>query len=187
MISRVPDEDVSKVDLEICCDIEDFTDLEKEYQVDESGIVFLDDDENIIKMYKTDSVDETKKTMLKVDAILELGEDEISKFNKVRHIIKGTLEIMFRNKVLVFLLSLAFIYMVVLGIKDRYYFLIFLYTWGFFKITDVGEATKFLKEATMQYKLREEAMQKEDFMKMYNDIFSSSDIENIMMYMKVKK
>ncbi len=187
MISRVPDEEVSKVDLKTCCDIEDFTDLEKKYQVDESGIVFLDDEENIIKMYMTDSVDETKKTMLKVDAILELGEDEVTKFNKVRHIIKGTLEIMFRNKILVFLLSLAFIYMVVLGIKDRYYFLIFLYTWGFFKITDVGEAKKFLKEATMQYKLREEAMQEEDFMKMYSDIFNSSDIKNIMMYMKVKK
>ena len=149
-------------------DLYQFDNITKQYQVDESGICFFDKDKNVVSMYKTDSVEETDTTMKKVIAVCDLGEEEITKMDKVRHIIKGFLEICFRKKISVFLLSMAFIYMNIMGIKEKFYIMNLMYTWGFFMITDTSKAIRFIKETLEEYKLREEALVDKEFMEFYN-------------------
>ena len=149
-------------------DLYQFDNITKQYQVDESGICFFDKDKNVVSMYKTDSVDETNTTMKKVIAVCDLGEEEIKKIDKVRHIIKGFLEICFRKKISVFLLSMAFIYMNIMGIKEKFYLMNLMYTWGFFMITDTSKAIRFIKETLEEYRLREEALVDKEFMEFYN-------------------
>ena len=163
-------------------DLYQFDNITKQYQVDESGICFFDKDKNVVSMYKTDSVEETDTTMKKVIAVCDLGEEEIKKIDKVRHIIKGFLEICFRKKISVFLLSMAFIYMNIMGIKEKFYIMNLMYTWGFFMITDTSKAIRFIKETLEEYKLREEALVDKEFMDFYNTAVDD-DIEDMKLYL----
>ena len=163
-------------------DLYQFDNITKQYQVDESGICFFDKDKNVVSMYKTDSVEETNTTMKKVIAVCDLGEEEIKKIDKVRHIIKGFLEICFRKKISVFLLSMAFIYMNIMGIKENFYIMNLMYTWGFFMITDTSKAIRFIKETLEEYKLREEALVDKEFMEFYNTAIDD-DMEDMKLYL----
>ena len=163
-------------------DLYQFDNIAKQYQVDESGICFFDKDKNVASMYKTDSVEETNTTMKKVIAVCDLGEEEIKKIDKVRHIIKGFLEICFRKKISVFLLSMAFIYMNIMGIKEKLYIMNLMYTWGFFMITDTSKAIKFIKETLEEYKLREEVLVDKEFMEFYNTAIDD-DMEDMKLYL----
>ena len=163
-------------------DLYQFDNITKQYQVDESGICFFDKDKNVVSMYKTDSVEETNITMKKVIAVCDLGEEEIKKMDKVRHIIKGFLEICFRKKISVFLLSMAFIYMNIMGIKEKFYIMNLMYTWGFFMITDTSKAIRFIKETLEEYKLREEALVDKEFMEFYNTAIDD-DMEDMKLYL----
>lgn len=163
-------------------DLYQFDNITKQYQVDESGICFFDKDKNVVSMYKTDSVEETNTTMKKVIAVCDLGEEEIKKIDKVRHIIKGFLEICFRKKISVFLLSMAFIYMNIMGIKEKFYLMNLMYTWGFFMITDTSKAIRFIKETLEEYKLREEALVDKEFMEFYNTAIDD-DMEDMKLYL----
>lgn len=163
-------------------DLYQFDNITKQYQVEESGICFFDKDKNVVSMYKTDSVEETNTTMKKVIAVSDLGEEEIKKIDKVRHIIKGFLEICFRKKISVFLLSMAFIYMNIMGIKEKFYIMNLMYTWGFFMITDTSKAIKFIKETLEEYKLREEAVVDKEFMEFYNTAIDD-DMEDMKLYL----
>lgn len=163
-------------------DLYQFDNITKQYQVDESGICFFDKDKNVVSMYKTDSVEETNTTMKKVIAVCDLGEEEIKKTDKVRHIIKGFLEICFRKKISVFLLSMAFIYMNIMGIKEKFYIMNLMYTWGFFMITDTSKAIRFIKETLEEYKLREEALVDKEFMEFYNTAIDD-DMEDMKLYL----
>ena len=163
-------------------DLYQFDNITKQYQVDESGICFFDKDKNVVSMYKTDSVEETDTTMKKVIAVCDLGEEEIKKIDKVRHIIKGFLEICFRKKISVFLLSMAFIYMNIMGIKEKFYIMNLMYTWGFFMITDTSKAIRFIKETLEEYKLREEALVDKEFMEFYNTAVDD-DIDDMKLYL----
>lgn len=163
-------------------DLYQFDNITKQYQVDESGICFFDKDKNVVSMYKTDSVEETSATMKKVIAVCDLGEEEIKKMDKVRHIIKGFLEICFRKKISVFLLSMAFIYMNIMGIKEKFYLMNLMYTWGFFMITDTSKAIRFIKETLEEYKLREEALVDKEFMEFYNTAIDD-DMEDMKLYL----
>lgn len=163
-------------------DLYQFDNITKQYQVDESGICFFDKDKNVVSMYKTDSVEETNTTMKKVIAVCDLGEEEIKKIDKVRHIIKGFLEICFRKKISVFLLSMAFIYMNIMGIKEKFYIMNLMYTWGFFMITDTSKAIRFIKETLEEYKLREEALVDKEFMEFYNTAVDD-DIDDMKLYL----
>lgn len=163
-------------------DLYQFDNITKQYQVDESGICFFDKDKNVVSMYKTDSVEETNTTMKKVIAVCDLGEEEIKKIDKVRHIIKGFLEICFRKKISVFLLSMAFIYMNIMGIKEKFYLMNLMYTWGFFMITDTSKAIRFIKETLEEYKLREEAIVDKEFMEFYNTAIDD-DMEDMKLYL----
>ena len=166
-------------------DLYQFDNITKQYQVDESGICFFDKDKNVVSMYKTDSVEETNTTMKKVIAVCDLGEEEITRVDKVRHIIKGFLEICFRKKISVFLLSMAFIYMNIMGIKEKFYIMNLMYTWGFFMITDTSKAIKFIKETLEEYKLREEALVDKEFMDFYNTAVDD-DIEDMKLYLMLR-
>lgn len=166
-------------------DLYQFDNITKQYQVDESGICFFDKDKNVVSMYKTDSVEETNITMKKVIAVCDLGEEEITKMDKVRHIIKGFLEICFRKKISVFLLSMAFIYMNIMGIKEKFYIMNLMYTWGFFMITDTSKAIKFIKETLEEYKLKEEALVDKEFMDFYNTAVDD-DIEDMKLYLMLR-
>ena len=163
-------------------DLYQFDNITKQYQVDESGICFFDKDKNVVSMYKTDSVEETNTTMKKVIAVCDLGEEEIKKIDKVRHIIKGFLEICFRKKISVFLLSMAFIYMNIMGIKEKFYLMNLMYTWGFFMITDTSKAIRFIKETLEEYRLREEALVDKEFMEFYNTAIDD-DMEDMKLYL----
>ncbi|MBR6820814.1 MAG: hypothetical protein IKM55_01150 [Bacilli bacterium] len=163
-------------------DLYQFDNITKQYQVDESGICFFDKDKNVVSMYKTDSVEETNTTIKKVIAVCDLGEEEIKKMDKVRHIIKGFLEICFRKKISVFLLSMAFIYMNIMGIKEKFYIMNLMYTWGFFMITDTSKAIRFIKETLEEYKLREEALVDKEFMEFYNTAIDD-DMEDMKLYL----
>ena len=163
-------------------DLYQFDNITKQYQVDESGICFFDKDKNVVSMYKTDSVEETNTTIKKVIAVCDLGEEEIKKIDKVRHIIKGFLEICFRKKISVFLLSMAFIYMNIMGIKEKFYIMNLMYTWGFFMITDTSKAIRFIKETLEEYKLREEALVDKEFMEFYNTAIDD-DMEDMKLYL----
>ena len=46
------------------------------------------EDDKVLSMYKTESPEEADITLKKVVSVYELGEEEISKFAKVKHIIK---------------------------------------------------------------------------------------------------
>ena len=163
-------------------DLYQFDNITRQYQVEESGICFFDKDKNVVSMYKTDSVEETNTTMKKVIAVCDLGEEEIKKIDKVRHIIKGFLEICFRKKISVFLLSMAFIYMNIMGIKEKFYIMNLMYTWGFFMITDTSKAIRFIKETLEEYKLREEALVDKEFMEFYNTAIDD-DMEDMKLYL----
>lgn len=163
-------------------DLYQFDNITKQYQVDESGICFFDKDNNVVSMYKTDSVEETKTTMKKVIAVCELGEEEITKVDKVRHIIKGFLEICFRKKISVFLLSIAFIYMNIMGIKEKFYIMNLMYTWGFFMITDTSKAVRFIKETLEEYKLREEALVDKEFMEFFETALTD-EVDDMKLYL----
>ena len=163
-------------------DLYQFDNITKQYQVDESGICFFDKDKNVVSMYKTDSVEETNTTMKNVIAVCDLGEEEIKKIDKVRHIIKGFLEICFRKKISVFLLSMAFIYMNIMGIKEKFYLMNLMYTWGFFMITDTSKAIRFIKETLEEYRLREEALVDKEFMEFYNTAIDD-DIDDMKLYL----
>lgn len=158
MIEIVQDKQINKSQYREYEDVYTYAEDAGKYQIDDSGICFYDKDNHVINMYRTDSVEETETTMKKVIAVCDLGEEEIKKIDKVRHIIKGFLEICFRKKISVFLLSLAFIYMNIMGIKEKFYIMNIMYTWGFFMITDTSKAVRFIKETLEEYKLREEAL-----------------------------
>lgn len=167
-------------------DIDSFFNIVSQYQVDESGICFFDKDNTVINMVRMDLVEETSTTMQKVIAVCDLGEEEISKFNKVRHIIKGFLEICFRKKITVFLLSMAFIYMNYLGIKEKMFLLNIMYTGGFFMITDVGNAINWVKQIKDNYKLRDEALADKEFMEFFSSILND-DVHDMNLYLRLRK
>ena len=181
MLSRLTEDEIESRKSKVKCYdfVDEFVMLEDELQ--ESGIAFLDSKANISKMYSCESKDETINTMKKVIAVCDLGEEEITKFNKVRHIIKGFLEICFRKKFSVFALSMAFIFMFFMGIKERVYAICLIYTWGFFTITETGKAIKFVKEKKEEYKLRDEALVDSEFMEFFNTSLTD-DIEDVQIY-----
>lgn len=156
-------------------------DVEK-YEFVETGISFYDEQNNLLSRHKFDSPEETRITMKKVIAVCDLGEEEITKFNKVRHIIKGFLEICFRKKISVFLLSVAFIYMNIMGIKEKFYIMNIIYTWGLFKITEISKAVRFIKETLEEYKLREEALSDEDFMEFFETALTD-EVDDMKLYL----
>lgn len=123
--------------------------------------------------------------MKKVIAVCDLGEEEITKFNKVRHIIKGFLEICFRKKISVFLLSVAFIYINIIGIKEKFYIMNIIYTWGLFKITEISKAVRFIKETLEEYKLREEALSDEDFMEFFETALTD-EVDDMKLYLMLR-
>lgn len=186
MIKEVRNKKVNESQYKEYGDLSTYIDDINKYQVLESGIRFYDKDNQVINMYKTDSVEETEKTMKKVIAVCDLGEEEIKKFDKVRHIIKGFLEICFRKKISVFLLSVAFIYMNIMGIKERFYIINLMYTWGFFMITDPGKAVRFIKETLEEYRLREDALSDKEFMGFFNTAVTD-DVEDMKLYLKIKE
>lgn len=167
-------------------DFYQFEDQIKQYQIEESGICFFDKDDHVVSMYKGDNIEDTKTTMKKVIAICDLGEEEITKLDKIKHIIKGFCEICFRKKISVFLLSVAFIYMNIMGIKERFYIMNLMYTWGFFTITETGKAVRFIRETLEEYKIREEALVDEEFMGFF-DTAVTDDIEDMKLYLKIEK
>jgi hypothetical protein len=118
--------------------------------------------------------------------VCDLGEEEITKFDKVRHIIKGFLEICFRKKISVFLLSMAFIYMNIMGIKEKFYIMNLMYTWGFFTITETGKAVRFIRETLEEYKIREEALLDKEFMEFFNKALTD-DVEDMKLYLMLSK
>lgn len=150
-------------------------------ELKESGLVFFDENNNVSNMYKCDSKDETINTMKKVIAVCDLGEEEITKFNKVRTILKRFLDVCFRKKFSVFLLSMAFIFMFFMGIKERVYAICLMYTWGFLTITDTSKALNILRESIEEYKVREDALSDSEFMNFFNTSMSD-DIDNVMIY-----
>ena len=158
-------------------------DVEK-YEFLETGISFYDEQNNLLSRQKFETPEETRTTMKKVIAVCDLGEEEITKFNKVRHIIKGFLEICFRKKISVFLLSIAFIYMNIMGIKEKFYIMNIMYTWGLFKITEIGKAVRFIKETLEEYKLREEALSDEEFMEFFNTSLTD-EVDDMKLYLKI--
>ena len=159
--------------------VDDFVSLEED--LEESGLAFFDENNKVTRMYRCDSKDETINTMKKVIAVCDLGEEEITKFNKVRTLIKRFLEVCFRKKFSVFALSMAFIFMFVMGIKERVYAICLMYTWGFFTITETGKAIKFVKEKKEEYKLRDEALVDSEFMEFFNTSLTD-DIEDVQIY-----
>ena len=159
-------------------DIEEFNELNVIY---ESGIALFDKDDNVSSVYKCESKDDTINTMKKVIAVCELGEEEITKFNKVRYIIKDFLEICFRKKFTVFALSMAFIWMFFIGVKERMWAICLMYTWGFFTITETSKAIRFIKEKNEEYKLRDEALKDDEFMMFFNNEFDES-IDDVKVY-----
>ena len=161
-----------------------FDNIIKQYQVEESGICFFDKDEQVVSMYKAETSDRTENTMKKVIAVAELGEEEIEKFEKVKNIIKGFLEICFRKKISVFLLALGFIYMNIMGIREKFYIMNVMYTWGFFMITDTGKAVAYAREMIEKYKLREEAINDPEFMNFFSTTLTDN-IEDMKLYLKL--
>ena len=159
-------------------DIEEFNELNVIY---ESGIALFDKDDNVSSVYKCESKDDTINTMKKVIAVCELGEEEITKFNKVRYIIKDFLEICFRKKFTVFALSMAFIWMFFIGVKERMWAICLMYTCGFFTITETSKAIRFIKEKNEEYKLRDEALKDDEFMMFFNNEFDES-IDDVKVY-----
>lgn len=186
MIEIVQDKQINKSQYREYEDIYTYIEAADKYQIDDSGICFYDKEKQMTNMYRTDSIRETETTMRKVVAICDLGEEEITKFDKVRHIIKGFLEICFRKKISVFLLSMAFIYMNIMGIKERFYIINIMYTWGFFMITDTSKAVRFIKETIEEYKLRDEALSDQEFMEFFNTALTD-DVEDMKLYLKVKE
>lgn len=186
MIEIVQDKKINKSQYREYEDIYTYIEAADKYQIDDSGICFYDKEKQMTNMYRTDSIRETETTMRKVVAICDLGEEEITKFDKVRHIIKGFLEICFRKKISVFLLSMAFIYMNIMGIKERFYIINIMYTWGFFMITDTSKAVRFIKETIEEYKLRDEALSDQEFMEFFNTALTD-DVEDMKLYLKVKE
>lgn len=186
MIEIVQDKQINKSQYREYEDIYTYIEAADKYQIDDSGICFYDKEKQMTNMYRTDSIRETETTMRKVVAICDLGEEEITKFDKVRHIIKGFLEICFRKKISVFLLSMAFIYMNIMGIKERFYIINIMYTWGFLMITDTSKAVRFIKETIEEYKLRDEALSDQEFMEFFNTALTD-DVEDMKLYLKVKE
>ena len=159
--------------------VDDFVSLEDD--LEESGLAFFDENKKVTRMYRCDSKDETINTMKKVIAVCDLGEEEITKFNKVRTLIKRFLEVCFRKKFSVFALAMGFIFMFFMGIKERVYVICLMYTWGFFTITETSKALKILRESIEEYKLREEALVDSEFMEFFNTSLTD-DIEDVMIY-----
>lgn len=190
MLNIVSESDTNSIlksnDYKFFDDVYSFDNIINQYQVEESGICFFDKDDHVVSMYKGDNIEDTKTTMKKVIAVCELGEEEITKFDKVRHIIKGFCEICFRKKISVFLLSVAFVYMNIMGIKEKFYIMNIMYTWGFFQITEIGKAIRFIKETLEEYKLREEAIVDKEFMDFFNTAIDD-DIEDMKLYLMLSK
>jgi hypothetical protein len=190
MLNIVSESDTNSIlksnDYKFFDDVYSFENTVTQYPIDETGICFFDKDNNVVSMFKGEDPEETKITMKKVVAVCDLGEEEITKFDKVRHISKGFLEICFRKKISVFLLSVAFIYMNIMGIKEKFYIMNIMYTWGFFKITETGKAVRFIKETLEEYKLREEAMSDKDFMEFFESTMTD-EVEDMKLYLTLKK
>ena len=151
----------------------------------ESGIALFDKDSNVTSMYKTDSFDETLNTLKKVVAVSYLGEEEIKRMDKIRHIIKGFLKICFRKKFTVFALSMAFIFMFFMGVKERVWAACLMYSFGFFTITETGQALKFIRDSIEDYKLREEALLDREIMDFLNKEIDN-DVDDIKVYLMKK-
>lgn len=165
-------------------EIEELLEVDNE-EIDESGFSFLDKDNKVISMFMNESKDDTVVTMKKVVAVCDLGEEEIKKMDKVRHIIKGFLEICFRKKVSVFLLAMAFLFMFGMGIKEKMLALCIMYSWGFFTITETGKAIKFIKDTLEEYKLHEEVIHDESLLEFIHTEITD-DIEDVRLYLMKK-
>ena len=77
---------------------------------------------------------------------------------------------------------MAFIYMNIMGIKEKFYLMNLMYTWGFFMITDTSKAIRFIKETLEEYKLREEALVDKEFMEFYNTAIDD-DMDDMKLYL----
>ncbi len=155
-----------------------------EYECDETGICFSDKDGNIKTMYKADSPEEAKNTAIKVMAICELTDEEITKVNKWKKIIKGIFEIAFRKKVTVMLLSLAFLFMCGVGIKEKIYVSLVMYGFGFFKVGQWGEYVHYVKALNQMYKVYDEAILDEELNKILDLNIENEEIDNFSLYLK---
>ena len=189
MLSKLTDDEVqsrrSSKNYQEYEELDKFLELDDD-SIEESGITFLDKDNNVTGMYRSESYDDTINTMKKVVAVCDLGEDEIKKFDKVRHIVKGFLEICFRKKFTVFALSMAFIFMFFMGIKERVYAICLMYTWGFFTITETGKALKFVRETIEEYKIREEALLDKEVMGLLDKVMND-DTDDMRIYSLKKR
>lgn len=165
-------------------DIDEFIEVSKD-ELKESGIALFDKDSNVTSMYKTESRDETINTVKKVVAVCDLGEDEIKRMDKIRHILKGFLEICFRKKFTVFALSMAFIFMFFMGIKERVWAACIMYSFGFFTITETGQALRFIRDSIEEYKIREEALLDREVMDFLNKEIDD-DVDDIKVYLMKK-
>lgn len=150
--------------------LEQFKDLD---DVSESGFVAFDKDNNVTNMYKFDSCDETINTMKKVVAVTELGDDEISKYDKVRHIFKVFFDICFKKKSSVFFFAMMCAFMFGIGIKEKAWFMCVMYTWGFWATTDSKDALNYVKKSIEEYKLREEAILDNNVMDMMAEVLDN--------------
>ena len=167
-------------------DLSEAEEMNGQFVSKESGICFLDEDDNVLSMYKTESPEEADITLKKVVSVYELGEEEISKFAKVKHIIKGFLEICFRKKISVVILSVMFGWMVTMGIKEKNIAVVIIYVWAYFMITNTGKAFNFLKEVKQMYKLRGEAISDSEFLEFVRNSVTE-DVADIKLYLLLDK
>ena len=179
MLNKLTEDEIgSRKNAEYYDDVEVFSILE---ELKESGLVLFDENNNVINMYKADSKEDTIDTMKKVISVCDLGEEEITKFNKIRTLIKRFFDVCFKRKFSVFLLAMAFLGMFVMGIKEKVYVVCLIYTWGFLAITDTSKALKILRDSIEEYKVREDALKDESFMKFFNEEISE-EVDNVMIY-----
>jgi rubrerythrin len=190
MIVKILNDDIKQMinskEFIICDNLESFDNVSNNRRIVENGICLLNKDDDILNLYRCDNIEETKSTFLKVVSVCELGEEEIGKLDKIRYIVKGFLEICFRKKISVFLLSIAFIYMNVIGIKEKFYIFNLMYTWGFFKITETGKAIRFIKETIEQYRMLEESLVDKEFMNFFNEAIDD-EVDDVKMYLRLDK
>ncbi len=165
---------------------EEINSLKSDTDILESGIYFSDENDTIRSIYQADSLDESKKTMLKVMSVAELDDEQRTKVQKIMYIIKESLKIMFKNKISVFLLSSAFIYMSAMGFKEKLYFVPLAYTWAFFMITKCDEAYRYFKEMITLYKINEEALNDTTIMEFIEKEFEDDENLGIGLYL-IKK
>ena len=163
-------------------EVEDRFDLS---QVEETGFCCLDENDNVLNMYKCETLEDSEVTMKKVIAVWDLGEEEITKVEKVKHILKGVLEICFRKKISTAVLLSLFSFMIFMCLKEQYYIIVVMYLWAIGKITNANEAISYIKETIEEFRLRDEALAEGEHVEFVkNEI--TDDVYDMKLYLTLK-